>query len=77
MDMNWMHIQIPINLTKPFEHKDALQDQIGAMFKSTQQDHKRFPAIPALLKVTEDTLAKRFQDYQGTLAVLPETTEAQ
>ena len=52
MDVNWMHIQFELNLTKPEEHTAAVKDQLPAMYESTKKDHKSFPAIPALIDST-------------------------
>ena len=71
MDVNWMHIRFELNLAKAEEHTAAMKDQLRAMYESTKQDHKRFPAIPALIDSTRDTLMRHHETYRGTLAVIP------
>ena len=71
MDVNWMHIRFELNLAKAEEHTAAMKDQLRAMYESTKQDHKRFPAIPTLIDSTRDTLMRHHETYRGTLAVLP------
>jgi hypothetical protein len=75
MDVNWMHIRFKLNLAKPEEHTAAIKDQLRAMYESTKQDHKRFPAIPALIDSTRDTLMRHHETYRGTLAVLPTSVD--
>ena len=48
-----------------------MKDQLRAMSESTKQNHQRFPAIPALIDSTRDTLMRHHEKYWGTLAVLP------
>ena len=65
MDVNWMHIRFELNLAKPEEHTAAMKDQLRAIYESTKQDHKRFPAIPALIDSTRDTLMRHHKTYRG------------
>ena len=75
MDVNWMHIRFKLNLAKPEEHTAAMKDQLRAVYESPKQDHKRFPAIPALIDSTRDTLMRHHETYRGTLAVLPTSVD--